>query len=192
MRNRRHWRLAGTAWLSVAGVAVLAGCATGSPAAPGATATSGATPAAGSPAAPVTASLGPDGYGPIKLGMSARDALATGLLGKSQPYIQCTAYPFKGYSDPLAGGKVAINPQFGVVDISAPRDVPAHTPEGIGIGSTEASTRAAYPELAESFNNGYRTAVPGNPGASYLIYFDNGKVNGFGLVSDKDPTCGAS
>jgi hypothetical protein len=97
-----------------------------------------------------------------------------------------------GYSDLVTGGVVAVNPQFGVVQISAPPAAAVHTPEGIGVGSTEDGTKHAYPKLTEGFNRGKMTVVPGAPNAYYTFAVDNGKIRAFGLASKNDLTCGAS
>ncbi|GAA2989903.1 hypothetical protein [Actinokineospora diospyrosa] len=145
------------------------------PVAPAAPSNTPAKPAA--PAKPEaakrTAILGPDGFGSLKLGMTAEQALATGRILPQTPGgspAPCTMYRAPGQPD--NSYSVGISDKDGVVLIFGYGG--ARTPEGIGIGSTRAQVKRAYPKLEDGPNHS-GAAVPGHPGTAY----------GFAIVDDK-------
>lgn len=133
------------------------------------------------PVPPGTPVVGPTGYKKIDLGMTEKQALATGMLGSLPPNGRhhCVQYPFKGGS--VADGAVLISPDDGVVLITPPKG--ARTPEGIGIGSPLADVTQVYPELAAGGNGSEEAKVPQHPHYWYKFSFDldTTKVNGLSL-----------
>lgn len=102
----------------------------------------------GSPApndTPAADVVHPEGYGALTLGMSGREARATGLLGKVDRSLpECWRIEITRGER----GFIYFNPNGrGVVAIFAPSS--AVTPEGIGVGSTRAEVRRAYPDVRE-------------------------------------------
>ncbi|GAA2833757.1 hypothetical protein [Nonomuraea rubra] len=151
-------------------VALLAGGALAATAAP-------ALAAAKEPA------LGPYGYGPVKLGMSAAKARATGKIVLKLPAGAglCSGWNLRAH--PAGKGRVGlyISRKAGVAVILAQKGM--RTPRGIGLGSSVRQVRKAYPGLRTSPSGVAYTAVPGNPKAYYAFLYSNGKVRelAFGL-----------
>ncbi|GAA3701215.1 hypothetical protein GCM10022224_078900 [Nonomuraea antimicrobica] len=148
----------------------------------------GAVPVALAPAALAEgkATLGPYGYGNLKLGMTATKAKATGRIvhkpdGDS---ARCTGWDLKEnpYDEYRVG--MYISKKHGVAMIVAPPGL--KTPQGISLGSTNAQLKAAYPNLRRG-PGGYPAAtVPGNKKAFYLFYVSSkNKVDGMSLVLAK-------
>ncbi|WP_433514150.1 hypothetical protein ACQP2T_00095 [Nonomuraea sp. CA-143628] len=141
----------------------------------------GVAPAAN--AAPAQkATLGPFGYGSLKLGMTEAQAKATGLIVRKRikAPTTCATYDLKTqrYSGDRAG--LFISKKQGVVTISGPGTV--KTPQGIGRGSTPAQLKAAYPNLKQNAMYGTFATVPGNPKASYIFLVSKRMVVGVVLV----------
>jgi len=153
-----------------------AGCASGSPA-----------PTDGAPASSKV--LGPDGYGDLRLGMTAAEVEATGLA-RLQPYADpgpnCQTMSIDGWGDsvhPNYSGRTHgfVSRNVGLAVIIAQPDM--HTPEGIGVGSTVAELRAAYGELIGS--DAYSTQ-PVN-GIGYFFLTDGERVTAFQIeLADQD------
>ncbi|MEU7830532.1 hypothetical protein [Nonomuraea sp. NPDC049129] len=128
------------------------------------------------------ATLGPYGYGNLKLGMTASKARATGRIvhkavGDS---ARCTGWDLKEnpYGEYRVG--VYVSKKRGVSMIVAPPGL--KTPQGIGLGSSNAQLKAAYPGLRRG-PGGYPTAtVPGNKKAFYMFYVSHNKVADMSLV----------
>lgn len=132
--------------------------------------------------------LGPDGFGKIRLGMTAAEARATGqfVLLKGQGIGGCQVGTEVGMTSAKSGA-IWISDVYGVVKIATYAGV--RTPEGIGLGSTTDEVEDTYPdthvELARDMSNGrvqmddhYRSSVPGNPRAAYRFFVDkNDKVD---------------
>ncbi|MFC4011738.1 hypothetical protein ACFOY2_31220 [Nonomuraea purpurea] len=147
----------------------------------------GVVPAGVAPAANASAAqkraLGPFGYGNIKLGMTEARAKATGRIVRKtiNAPTKCSTYDLKErrYSGNRAG--LFVSKKQGVVTISAPgRSV--KTPQGIGIGSTPAQLKAAYPNLKQNARYGTFATVPGNPKASYVFLVTKNMVIGVTLM----------
>ncbi|WP_229874901.1 hypothetical protein [Amycolatopsis deserti] len=110
--------------------------------------------------------IGPRGWGRLALGMSEADAVASDEFDMTEGYSgsPCHRYWLKG-----GGSPVDISPTYGVARISAKPGVT--TPEGIGVGSTDAEVMAAYPN-ATTANYVITAPVPGNPEAVYVFNTD--------------------
>jgi hypothetical protein len=64
----------------------------------------------------------------------------------------------------------------------------AHTAEGIGRGSTEQDLRAAYPSLTDDGEGRWSMPSPGNPGWTFAVDVESGKVKQL-LLSTDTVTC---
>ncbi|MFI1105176.1 hypothetical protein [Streptomyces melanogenes] len=133
------------------------------------------------PAGPVTAdsgntrTLGPEGLGPFKVGMTLDQAEATGQWKRRKETVGACM------SDTGSSGiTVGWSGRLGISSLTADH---VRTPEGIGTGSTFAEVKAAYhrpvdgtgtlEEDAQLMGTVW-TAVPGNPKAMYAILFNIG------------------
>jgi len=120
--------------------------------------------------APAAKTLGPLGYGALTLGMTAEQALATGLIVQDMEGTGpgCTGYHLIDRPTPPDNWSVVISPNYGLVAIIDKTGIP--TPEGTAVGSTFAQTKAAYPDIT-AYPNEHRAAVPGNTKAIYTFSF---------------------
>lgn len=114
------------------------------------------------------------GYGEIKLGTTLDEARAAGL----------TELTWQSAGDDVcvADDKLAISKRYGVVRISLPPD--AKTSTGIGVGSTFAEVRNAYPNAAE-FRSGWSALL--NDKVEYAFLGEE-TVVGVKLIS-RDADC---
>jgi hypothetical protein len=98
------------------------------------------------------------GYGALKLGMTLEEARAAGLTGLTwdSPQSDGTC---------VANLNVAISKKFGVVRISLPAE--AKTYMGIGVGSTFAEVKRAYPDASE-YRAGWSARVGDNASYSFI------------------------
>jgi len=173
------------------GAIVLTACTDGRSSAPSPESTSSsaatgsqATPATRTTPAGSTASddhgdglvLGPDGFGPLKLGMTAAQAEKTSVVSglSNFPGLDSTSSCRGIYLKAVPNHDAHtvdgfVSAKHGVVQISAAPGV--HTPEGIGIGSTMTAVKAAYPGLTTE-QGGPVTPVPGNAAAYYQFFYD--------------------
>ncbi|MEV1240608.1 hypothetical protein ACIBO2_05050 [Nonomuraea sp. NPDC050022] len=128
------------------------------------------------------ATLGPYGYGNLKLGMNAKEAMRTKRIVRKAvgDSARCTGWDLKEnpYGEYRVG--VYVSKKRGVSMIVAPPGL--KTPQGIGLGSSNAQLKAAYPGLRRG-PGGYPTAtVPGNKKAFYMFYVSHNKVADMSLV----------
>ena len=137
------------------------------------------------PAVPVDDSVfGPDGYGPISVGMSVAAAKATGKVGAPVGGTEVC----RGYEWAYSPGPVLImSTRYGVYSVPG-LATDAQTPEGVRIGSTADQVRAAYPHAVAGHRNTVDTfTVPTrNPANQYLFGVRDGKVVGM-AVQAADP-----
>jgi hypothetical protein len=97
------------------------------------------------------------GYGALKLHMTLEEARATGQTDLT--------WEDAGDSPCVADGKVTISRKHGVVGIFLPAE--AKTSKGIGIGSTFADVKSAYPDATE-YGAGWTAAVDGDTHYAFL------------------------
>lgn len=143
--------------------------------------------------------LGPDGFGRVRLGMPLEQAMATGqLTRRAGGGVPCRMASETG-TGPGPSGNVTVSVQYGVAKIQAYPGVT--TPEGIGLGAGLDELWHAYPDtVVETYrdmgvgidmDDHYRTAVPGNPKATYRFFVNaKGRVDAMLLVlatQDCDP-----
>ncbi|MBL8550708.1 MAG: hypothetical protein JNJ73_12060 [Hyphomonadaceae bacterium] len=128
--------------LLVAGIAaLLIACAPATPP----TKDEGSAPIAGG-----SAMLGPEGYGPVRVGMTVEEAGAAlghalQAEGLSEDPQACQIYP--------DAGALYMAEQGRITRVSAYQDIAGaegiRTAEGVGLGSSDAEVRSAYPGAAE-------------------------------------------
>ncbi|MET7333781.1 hypothetical protein [Nonomuraea sp. NPDC005650] len=138
----------------------------------------GALLTAGTPALAQSAAttLGPYGYGKVKLGMSAKQAKATGAVvpKTSGQDGTCSGWDLKALPSGKDSVGLYISKKRGVAVIFAAKGV--KTPEGIGLGSTIKQIKKAYPRVKTAASGYPYTAVPGNSKAYYSFLLSKGKV----------------
>lgn len=144
--------------------------------------------------------LGPDGYKTLRLGMSEKKAVATGLIHDRQDVGECTWYrlkPSEGKQNPGSG--VVVSPTEGVVSLPGTEDT--HTPEGITMGSIDNDQGSTTGKIEKSYDKYtvdktgpvplYTAPAPGNASAHYFFAIgEDDLVKDLGLTSDNDGGCG--
>lgn len=149
--------------------------------------TGGALLVTGTPALAQSAkpTLGPYGYGAVKLGMSATKAKATRqvVLKMSAGSGSCSGWDLKAHPTGKDSVGLYISKKVGVAVIFARKGV--RTPQGIGLGSTLKQVKKAYPKVKNSPSGFPYVSVPGNPKAYYAFIPAKGKVRelAFGLTT---------
>jgi hypothetical protein len=130
--------------------------------------------------------LGPVGLGRLKLGMNRAQALASGVIARIDPANgACALIHLVGSPTTPNSGDGYLSRQYGIVSILPPAGV--KTPEGIGVGSTIAAVKRAYPgtvyNTSTRQDGGPRAAVPGHANEYYsLPDGGTGIVQRIGLV----------
>ncbi|GAA2378818.1 hypothetical protein GCM10010404_38880 [Nonomuraea africana] len=144
----------------------------------------GALLIAGTPALAQTVkpALGPYGYGKVKLGMSFKQAKATGkvALKWGDKDSGCSGWDLKAYPTGKDSVGLYISKRRGVAVIFAAKGM--KTPEGVGIGSTMKQVKAAYPKVRTPRGLNPHVSVPGNPKAHYTFFADKGRLEGLSLA----------
>jgi hypothetical protein len=140
-----------------------------------------ASPTQSRPPANAALILGPDGLGALKLGMTRQQAQATGLVFpfENDPNSNACLWRTRLRSAPSGRGVVFHSERLGVATIAGYPGV--KTPQGIGVGSSLADVRRAYPDwhdiTGDGDNSGRGPAkVPGSSRARYRIVTNNGAV----------------
>jgi hypothetical protein len=128
--------------------------------------------------------LGPYGYGAVKLGMTAKQARATGeAVGKNPTGGLCTDWDLKKIPNAKNSVETYMSPSVGLAAIFAAKGM--ETPEGIKIGSTAKQLKAAYPRIKKNFHGYYTIKVSGNKKAYYTFEVTRGKVASYGIALNK-------
>ncbi|GAA3153114.1 hypothetical protein GCM10010466_50130 [Planomonospora alba] len=125
-------------------------------------------------AARVKGTLGPFGYGGVRLGMSTGKARATGKIVRKPGTGPCTGWDLKAHPTGRDEVGLYISRKRGVAMIFAPPGV--KTPQGIRIGSTAGQMIKAYPKLKQAASGYATVSVPGNPRASYYFLLSHGEI----------------
>jgi hypothetical protein len=97
------------------------------------------------------------GYGSLKLGMTLEEARATGLTDLT--------WDSDGDGACVGDEEVAISKRYGVVRITLPAE--AKTSRRIGIGSTYAEVKKAYPNVS-AYRAGWSASIADNAGYSFI------------------------
>lgn len=112
--------------------------------------------------------IGPDSYGKLRLGMTEQEANASGVTMRSTVARGgCGQYQFGGSGMP-SSGSATVSSQHGIIAIKP--SAPAHTPEGIGKGSSASEVYAAYPGSTDS---GSRLLAPSGSAGNYAFSLDS-------------------
>ena len=133
------------------------------------------TPSATATGGPLV--LGPNGLGPLLLGMSLGEAKATGLVDHiDAPSQGCSNGLLTGEHTRQEEAALFVSARLGVAAIYAYGDIA--TPEGIKLGSTYDQVHAAYPGWRgiEGKQGHGLVAVPSNSNAKYRIDISGGHV----------------
>ncbi|MFD1932464.1 hypothetical protein ACFSKW_13360 [Nonomuraea mangrovi] len=131
--------------------------------------------------------LGPYGLGGVRLGMSAKDAKATGKVVQKRRAGACSGWDLKAHPSGRDRVGMWISKKAGVAMIFAPEGV--KTPQGIGLGSTGKQLDKAYPKLKRAASGFPIVTVPGNPKAYYYFLLSKNKIYEMGLaLADQDCT----
>ncbi|MGC4809980.1 hypothetical protein ACLQ29_05555 [Micromonospora sp. DT228] len=138
---------------------------------------SSAPPAPSSDAASTALVLGPNGLGPLKLGMPRQQATATGLLRPFTDFVgECAPAQLK--SAPTDEGNVFLSRTLGIATIAAYGSI--KTPEGARVGMSSADMLRVYPGWAaadgDATNGRGVVKAPGNNKAVYRIETVKGTV----------------
>jgi hypothetical protein len=135
------------------------------------------------PPASAEAFLGPDGYGPLKLGMTAVEAEATGTVTLEDSHGQgCTTFGLRGPDGQGSSGTGYISPRKGVVAIFVDRGI--ETPQGIHVGSDLTEVKRAFAHLTRKVSG---LTAPASDTAQYVMSFDHGTLEELALATaDQD------
>ncbi len=122
--------------------------------------------------------FGPTAVNGLHLGMTASEAVATGLLNATPgpvDYYGCQGYQWAGRAVFGEYYPLLFSPKLGLVKIGGIAE--AETAEGIYAGSTDADVRAAYPTQSKSHIGGdWVTPVPGNATEHYWFIISDHSV----------------
>lgn len=137
----------------------------------------------GTPTISVSTFLGPDGYGPLKLGMTAAEAEASGVVTLEDSHGGgCTTFGLMSPDRQRTVGTGFLSPGKGVVAIFVDKGI--ETPAGIHVGSGIRAVKRAYTHLTGRVSG---LSAPASDGARYVMTFDREKVEELALATaDQD------
>ncbi|SEP49388.1 hypothetical protein [Amycolatopsis saalfeldensis] len=126
-----------------------------------------------------------DGLGGLKLGMTETQLADQGItLTNAKQSANCTYYDVRGAGVPAA--TALVSPSSGVVLVKP--DGAAHTPEGVGSGSSKDDVLASYP--GTSVQSGGLVAPVGGDGSYLFTLSDDGAVASVDLRSKSQDCAG--
>ncbi|HEY2057559.1 MAG TPA: hypothetical protein VGH57_04215 [Amycolatopsis sp.] len=126
-----------------------------------------------------------DGLGGLKLGMTETQLADQGIkLTNAKQTANCTYYDVQGAGVPAA--TALVSPSSGVVLVKP--DGAAHTPEGVGSGSSKDDVLASYP--GTSVESGGLVAPVGGDGSYLFTLSDDGAVASVDLRSTNQDCAG--
>ncbi|GAA3996524.1 hypothetical protein GCM10022247_15600 [Allokutzneria multivorans] len=146
---------------------------------------------------PLPTVLGPNGLGPLQLGMTRKQVHDTGLVSQDVLDQQqaaehrCTTHELLDSSG-ASFGTVVLSRSAGLAEV-LPRNAP-RTPEGLRAGMTVEQAGNLYSELRKvvlsAGSGSAQTPVPGNSRAVFTVDFNNSKVTAISLrFNDNDEDC---
>lgn len=128
--------------------------------------------------------LTPAGFGKLRLGMSEEEAEAAAGPLRAKDWRQSCVYGYVEGAAVPGPTSVSLTEADGITVINPAGTV--HTPEGIGVGSTESDILAAYPGSTKS---GSAYFAPVGAGSAYRISLaDDGSAIGI-LLTRVDQSC---
>jgi hypothetical protein len=127
--------------------------------------------------------LGPDGYGPLRLGMTATEAEASGIVTLEDSHGQgCTTFGLMSEDRKRTIGTGYLSPGKGVVAIFVRKGI--ETPAGIHVGSGITAVKRAYAHLTGKVSG---LTAPASDTAQYVMTFDHERVEELALATtDQD------
>ncbi|WP_328605644.1 hypothetical protein OG943_37470 [Amycolatopsis sp. NBC_00345] len=126
-----------------------------------------------------------DGLGGLKLGMTETQLADQGItLTNAKQTSNCTYYDVQGAGVPAA--TALVSPSSGVVVVKP--DGAAHTPEGVGSGSSKDDVLASYP--GTSVQSGGLVSPVGGDGSYVFTLSDDGAVASIDLRSANQDCAG--
>jgi hypothetical protein len=137
----------------------------------------------GTPTTGVATFLGPDGYGPLRLGMTAAEAEASGIVTLEDSHGGgCTTFGLMSPDRQRTIGTGFLSPGKGVVAIFVDKGI--QTPAGIHVGSGITAVKRAYAHLTRRVSG---LTAPASDDAQYVMTFDHEKVEELALArADQD------
>ena len=127
--------------------------------------------------------LGPDGFLELRLGMSQREALATGRISLGRTVGRCTAFYLARYDDGSGLGPHGYFTRGRGLSIIHGQDR-MHTPQGIRRGSRARAVTHSFAHLVG--NDSFMTA-PASDDAAYFFIVRDKRVAYVGLSLPADP-----